>query len=211
MQKGYEDVTLDPETSNTFEIGYKKAFGDVSYLEISTYYMTIDDTIVRYKNSVTGDYYYANGGSTLHRGVEFSLAAKMSEELSTKIAYSYSRHNYRDDPQYGSNEMQQAPNHLGNFRLVYSPLSLRGLKVMGEYIYVGPWWLDDAHAGGRYEGYSTGNLKAEYRYTKEWKFFAKVTNITDERYATRARYAWGKTDYTPGDPREFYAGLEYRW
>ncbi len=211
MQKGYEEVTLDPETSNTFETGYKRAFKNGNYVEISTYYMTIDDTITRYRNDTTGDYYYANGGSTLHRGLELTLVAKMSEELSCKVAYSYSRHNYRDDPKYGSNEMQQAPNHLGNLRLIYSPASAKGLKIMGEYVYVGPWWLDDAHYGGRYEGYSTGNLKTEYRYNKEWKFFAKVTNISDERYATRARYAWGKTDYTPGDPRELYAGLEYRW
>ncbi len=211
MQKGYEEVSLDPETSNTFEIGFKKLFGTKGYFELATYYMTIDDTIVRYRNDVTGDYYYANGGSTLHRGIELTLAAKMSEELSCKVAYSYSRHNYRDDPKYGSNEMQQAPNHLGNLRLIYSPSSVKGLKIMGEYVYVGPWWLDDAHRGGRYEGYSIGNLKADYSYDSHWRFFAKVNNITDERYASRARYAWGKTDYTPGDPRELYAGLEYRW
>ena len=211
MQKGYEEVSLDPETSNTFEIGYKKLFGAKGYFELATYYMTIDDTIVRYRNDATGDYYYANGGSTLHRGIELTLAAKMSEELSCKVAYSYSRHNYRDDPKYGSNEMQQAPNHLGNLRLIYSPASVKGLKIMGEYVYVGPWWLDDAHTGGRYEGYSIGNIKADYSYDSHWRFFAKVNNITDERYASRARYAWGKTDYTPGDPRELYAGLEYRW
>ncbi len=211
MQKGYEEVSLDPETSNTFEMGFKKMFGTKSYTEIAAYYMTIDDTIVRYTNDITGDYYYANGGSTVHRGVEFTLAAQMSSEWSTKVAYSYSRHNYDDDPTYGDNEMAQAPNHLGNLRVIYSPIAVNGLKVMGELQYVGPWWLDDAHKGGKYEGYTTGNLKAEYRRDAHWKFFAKVTNITDERYATRARYAWGKTDYTPGDPREFYAGLEYRW
>ena len=211
MQKGYEEVSLDPETSNTFEVGFKRAFSKRSFLELSAYYMTIDDTIVRYKNDATGDYYYSNGGSTVHRGVEFTLAVKMSEELSSKVAYSYSRHNYSDDPEYGSNEMGQAPNHLGNLRLIYSPLAVKGLKIMGEYRYVGPWWLDDAHDGGRYEGYSIGNLKAEYRYDESWNFFAKATNITNEKYASRARFAYGKTDYTPGDPRMFYAGLEYRW
>ncbi|WP_457593493.1 TonB-dependent receptor [Hydrogenimonas sp.] len=211
MQKGYEEVSLDPETSNTFEMGFKKMFGAKSYTEIAAYYMTIDDTIVRYRNDITGDYYYANGGSTVHRGIEFTLAAQMSEEWSTKLAYSYSRHNYDDDPKYGSNELSQAPNHLGNLRLIYAPVSVKGLRLMGEYQYVGPYWTDDAHDGGRYEGYSIGNLKADYRHDAHWRFFAKVTNITDEKYASRARYGWGKTDYTPGDPREFFAGLAYKW
>ncbi|WP_457597916.1 TonB-dependent receptor [Hydrogenimonas sp.] len=211
MQAGYEEVSLDPETSNTFETGIKKMFGDKSYLELAAYYMTIDDTIVRYKNSVTGDYYYANGGSTVHRGVELSALAELSQEWSLKAAYSYSRHNYDDDPTYGNNEMAQAPNHLGNLRLLYTPARAKGLRLMAEYQYVGSWWMDDEHEGGRYDGYQIGNLKADYRYDAHWSFFAKVTNITDEKYASRARYAWGKDDYTPGDPRMFYGGLAYRW
>ncbi|MCF6201282.1 MAG: TonB-dependent receptor [Hydrogenimonas sp.] len=211
MQKGYEEVTLDPETSNTFEIGYKRAFSTKSYAEIAVYYMSIDDTIVRYINDINGDYYYDNGGNTIHRGVEFTLAVQMSSEWSAKVAYSYSRHNYDRDPTYGENEMGQAPNHLGNLRLFYSPENIKGLKIMGEFQYVGPWWTDDAHDGGKYDGYSVGNLKADYKFDSNWRFFAKVMNITDEKYATRARFAYGKYDYTPADPREFYAGLEYRW
>ena len=37
--------------------------------------------------------------------------------------------------------------------------------------------------------------------------FAKANNIMDERYAVTAT----NRGMTPGDPRQFYAGLEYRW
>jgi len=82
---------------------------------------------------------------------------------------------------------------------------------MGEYQYVGSYWKDDAHTVEKYDGYSIGNLKADYAYSKNLLIFTKLTNITDERYAVSASYAYGKSDYTPGDPRQFYIGAEYKW
>jgi len=211
MKAGYENVNLDPETSNTYEIGLKKYFDSKSYVELATYYMSIDDTITRYTNDVTQDYYYNNGGSTIHQGVELSALAQMTKDFATRIAYSYSKHNYDNDSRYGDGEIANAPNNLGNLRLIYTPTYLKGLRMMAEYIYVGSYWMDDDHTAGKYEGYDIGNLKADYIYNKNIRMFAKVTNITDEKYAVSARYAYGRSDYTPADPRQFYAGLEYRW
>ena len=211
LKAGYENVTLEPETSNTYEIGLKKAFNKKTSLELSGYYMTIDDTITRYKNDTTGDYYYDNGGSSIHKGVEVSLRADITKELATKLAYSYSKHNYDNDPTYGDNEMQQAPRTLANARLFYMPNYIHGLTLMGEWQYTSKWWMDDDHSVAQYKGYSIGNIKADYKLNKEMTFYAKVTNITDERYAVMANYAYGSDNYTPGDPRQFYAGLSYKW
>ncbi len=209
MKAGYQEVTLDPETTDTFEIGVKKLFGEKSYVELAVYYMTIDDTITRYTDG--GEYYYDNGGSTIHQGIEATVQLQLTDELSSHIAYSYSGHDYDDDPKYGDREMAKAPNHLANTRIVYSPTSIHGLSLMGEWQYVGTSLMDDDRKGGVYGGYSIGNVKADYVYDKNIRLFAKVNNITDERYAVSASYAYGKADYTPGDPRQLYAGFEYRW
>jgi len=211
MQKGYESVSLNPETSNTFELGVKKYFSKKSSVELALYYMSIDATITRYKNSVTKDYYYDNGGSTLHKGVELTLKSKLNSEYSANVSYSLSKHNYVNDAKYANNEMQQAPEQTGNFRLIYTPEALHALQAMAEYEYVSSWWMNDEHSVDRYKGYAIVNLKADYKYSKALKFFAKVTNITDERYAVMASYAYKKSDYTPADPRQFYAGIEYIW
>ena len=210
-QAGYESVEINPETSNTYEIGAKKEFSKKSYVELAAYYMTIDDTITRYANAVTGDYYYDNGGSTIHQGVEATLKSQLSEDFGTKLAYSYSKHNYKNDPTYGNNEMEQAPNHLGNARLIYAPSYAQGLTIMGEYQYTGSWWMDNDHLVDRYKGYGLGNLKVDYVYNKSVRVFGKIANVTDERYAVMANYSYGHGNYTPGDPRQFYAGLEYKW
>ncbi|WP_457744232.1 TonB-dependent receptor [Sulfurimonas sp.] len=207
VKVGYENIKLDPETSNTYEIGLKKQLGKKASFDIAAYYMTIDDTVVR--DSDTGG--YRNGGSTIHKGIELSMQANITKEWHSRVSYSYSRHNYDNDPTYGDNEMSAAPNHLANARLFYIPSALKGLTMMSEWQYVGPYWMDDAHDAGKYGGYSIGNFKTDYLYSKKLKFFAKVTNITDKRYAVTARYAYHKEDYTPADPRSFYAGIEYKW
>ncbi len=199
-------VNIDSETSNTYEVGIKKAF-DKSYVEVSTYFMTIDDTITKYSGTTVD--YYTNGGSSSHRGIEITAFAQMNEELGAKVAYSYSKHSFDNDTTYGSNEIAEAPNTTANGRLIYSPANIKGLTMMGEVQYVGSYWMDNANTK-KYNGYSIGHLKADYRYSDELSVFGKVTNITDKKYATSATLGWGEA-YTPGDPRQFFAGLEYRW
>jgi outer membrane receptor protein involved in Fe transport len=209
LKVGYEAVTLDPETTNTYEIGYKHQFNTQGFFDIALYYMTIDDTITRYEDS-DGIRYYDNGGSTIHKGIETTLDYQLFSSLATHIAYSYSKHNYDNNPEYGDNEMAEAPNHLANVRLIYTPTQVHGLRIMPEWQYVGSYWMDDAHTY-KYGGYSIGNLKTDYKYNKHLRLFGKITNITNKKYAVSARYAYGKTDYTPADPRGYYAGLEYKW
>ncbi len=203
------DVDLDSETTNTFEMGVKKEF-ETSYMELAGYYMTIDDTITRYEDDVTGLRYYDNGESTIHKGVEVTAFAQMTKEWGAKAAYSFSKHNFKDDQKYGDNEMAEAPEHTANARLIYTPTYLNGLSVMGEWVYVGSYWMDSENTK-EYKGYSIGNLKADYRVNDAVSVFGKVSNLTDERYATAATLGWGRESYTPGDPRQYYAGLEYRW
>ncbi|MDQ7066787.1 MAG: TonB-dependent receptor [Sulfurimonas sp.] len=209
VKVGYENINLEAEISDTYEIGVKKNFSKRTSVELAFYYMTIDGTILRDAN--TGG--YRNGGSSIHQGLEATLKSEITKEWESSLSYSYSMHNYDNDPTLGDNEISNAPNHLANARLSYIPSYLKGLRIMGEWQYVGEYWMDDDHTAsvGKYDGYSIGNLKADYEYSKKLSLFSKVTNITDERYAVNARYAYGKEDYTPADPRSFFAGLEYRW
>ncbi len=201
------NINIDSETSNTYEIGVKKEF-DKSYVEIAGYYMTIDDTITKY--TVPGVDYYANGGTTIHKGVEVTAFAQMTEELGAKAAYSYSKHQFKNDSKFKDNEQAEAPNTTANARLIYKPSYVSGLSVMGEWQYVGSYWMDNANTA-EYNGYSIGHFKADYRYSDALSVFGKVSNITDKRYATAATLNYGRSSYTPGDPRQFFAGLEYRW
>jgi len=197
---------LDPEVSDTFEVGYKLSSNN-HRLDAAIYYMTIDDTFTQRENT-DGDRYYENGGETQHKGVELTWLTKINEQFSTRLAYSYSEHEYVNDEEYGDNEQAAAPNDLANLRFIFSPKNVKGLQAIVELEHIGKYWLDNQNTK-TYDGYNVGHMKLHYQITKQLKVNAKINNFTNEIYAESASLSYGKEKYTPGAPRQFFAGLEY--
>jgi outer membrane receptor protein involved in Fe transport len=129
-----------------------------------------------------------------------------NEVFATALSASYSESNYVNDAQYNDNEMAGAPNTKANLRLFYTPNS--DLSVMAEVQYVSSYYMDDYNTH-KYDSYTVGNIKANYTVNKHLKLFGKVDNITDEKYAEKADYSYGRERYTPANPRMFYVGAEY--
>lgn len=200
------DFELEPEISDTYEVGYKLAMA-MHRLDLSLYLMTIDDTIVSREDS-SGDRYYVNSGKTEHKGIELSWLYKMSEQLSTRVAYSHSKHEFVNDEVYGNNEQAAAPNDTANLRFIYTPNYVQGLTTVLEVEHVGEYWLDDNNTR-TYSGYTVGHLKANYQVTEQLKLSAKVNNLADKIYAENARFSYGKEKYTPAAPRQLFAGIDY--
>ena len=207
MRTNNIDFSLDEEVTDTFEVGYKYRKGGHEFTT-AIYSLVIDDTIVRRENAF-GERYFVNGSKTLHRGLEFSLASKLSDEVTTKLAYSFSQHEFDGDDVYGDNEQQQAPENTANARLIYTPNQLSGLTTMFEWEHVGSYWLDDANTA-RYAGHDVGNIKMRYELDKNFTIFARVNNITDRLYAESAELAYGSERYTPAPPRQAFVGFEYK-
>jgi iron complex outermembrane recepter protein len=201
--------TLNPETTNTFEVGYKHK-GKQHAIQTAVYYMSIDDTITRYENS-SGDRYYDNGETTHHYGIETTLKSAFSKTWGSKVSYAYSQHKFgEDDPDYAGKEEEAAPNHITNAQLIMTPESVNGLKVVAEVQAVSSYFMDNDNTK-EYEGYIIGNIKAFYKLNKAWSFMARVTNITDKIYAEKASFAYGKEKYTPAGPREFLLSATYKF
>jgi outer membrane receptor protein involved in Fe transport len=202
------DFSLDEEVTNTFEVGYKFAYERHQFAS-SIYLLTIDDTIVERRFS-SNQRFYENGGKTEHRGIELSLTSKLSDEVTSHIAHSYSRHDYQNDEVFNSNEQAEAPNNVSNVRLVYSPKAIAGLSSMLEWEHVGSYWLDDAHAAGRYKGHDVANIKLNYQVSDKLNLTAKINNVTDRVFAESAQFRFGSERYTPGAPRQVFVGFDYK-
>ncbi len=167
-------------------------------------------TSLERRENTDGDRFYVNGDKTTHKGLELSLSSKLSSQFTTKLAYSYSKHEYDNDAVYGNNEQAAAPNHVSNARLIYKPKQVEGLTAMLEMEHVGSYWLDDNNTK-KYGGYEVGNLKVSYKPNKKVNLFTKVNNITDKTYAETGSISYGKEKYTPAAPRQFFVGFEYNW
>lgn len=211
-----EAKPVDPETSDTYEIGYKGNF-DVITFDAALYFMDVDDGIVHAYNDL-GQRYLTNASKVIHKGIELATLWQINEEFNLSVAYSKSKHEFDEDENYAGNEMKAAPDYIANVRLRYAPRFLSGFSSQLEWQSIGEYWMDDANSvdpeTGQdriYDGYSLINLKARYQVSNQLSFNARVLNLTDEVYAQEGEYRYGKNSWSPGAPRTVYIGMSYQW
>ncbi len=206
---------VDPETSDTYELGYKANWKTVTF-DTAIYYMDVDDGIVHAYND-NGQRYLTNAARVTHKGIEASVLWQINEQLNISTAYSQSKHEFDEHEKYAGNEMSAAPDYIANVRVRYMPAFLQGFTAMLELQSIGEYWLDDANSQDDEgndrieEGYTIGNLKARYQVSKQFSLHARILNVTDEEYVQEASYRYGKTKFSPGAPRTAYVGLSYNW
>jgi outer membrane receptor protein involved in Fe transport len=77
-------------------------------------------------------------------------------------------------------------------------------------VHLGSYWLDQANTE-KYGGYETFNLRMNHQVTAEFNVYARVMNLTDEKYATAAALSRGNPEFAPAMPRTFYAGIDFKF
>ena len=207
---------VDPETSNTYEIGYKGNFENITF-DGALYFMDVDDGIVHAYND-QGQRYLTNASRVLHKGIELSTLWLINEEINLSVAYSKSKHDFDEHEKYSGNEMRMAPDYITNVRLRYLPSYLAGFSSQLELQSIGEYWMDDANSTDPesgldriYDGYSIVNVKARYQLNQQISFNARIINLTDKVYAQEAEYRYGRNSWSPGAPRTAYVGMNYQW
>ncbi len=212
-----EAKPVDPEKSDTYEIGYKGNFENITF-DAAIYYMDVDDGIVHAYNEDSGYRYLTNASRVLHKGIELSTLWVITEEVNLSIAYSKSKHEFDEHEKYSGNEMRMAPDYITNVRLRYLPNYLEGFSSQLELQSIGEYWMDDDNStdldtglARTYDGYSIVNLKARYQLSKQVSFHARILNLTDKVYAQEGEYRYKNNAWSPGAPRTAYIGMNYQW
>lgn len=206
---------VDPETSDTYEIGYKGNFDNITF-DAALYFMDVDDGIVHVYNE-QGQRYLTNASRVLHKGIELSTLWVITDEFNLSVAYSKSKHEFDEHENYSGNEMRMAPDYITNVRLRYLPSYLAGFSSQLELQSIGEYWMDDANStddtgiARKDDGYSIVNLKARYQLNDKVSFHARIRNLTDKVYVQGAEYRYGKNSWSPGAPRTAYIGMNYQW
>jgi len=211
-------VDLEPVKADNIETGIRGKFPRVLNYELSVYYMTKRDDILTYEH-LDRTRETMNAGKTLHRGVEAGLHTPDNLPLIFSVSYSYNKHTYEDwkpssTVDYSGNEMSSAPREIANTRLNYRSKLLQGANLELEWVRLGSYWMDDANTH-KYPGHDVLNLRGNLALSKTFQLFARLMNLTDERYATSSAYkaaapAFGRPEqfeYAPGMPRTLYAGI----
>lgn len=211
---------LDPSKFNNYEIGSWLSFLDNKiYIDLAAYYLKGKDEVVSVTIMEDGvsKSENRNAGETKHYGLEYLLRIKPVDQFNFRISGSYSKHEYTDfvtkivdgEPSvdYSGNEMKGAPAWVNNAELSYYPNFAKGLRMSLEWQHVGEYYTDDSNKN-TYEGYDVFNARLGYKRS-HWQIWVNILNIADDLYATKADTSWGKTTYTPGNPRTFNIGIEF--
>ncbi len=191
--------------------------------EVVLYQMDIKDALV-VRQTPDGQTYFANGGSTLHRGIEALLAVRLPlRELELTPAVQYTLGDYQfdefvsNDIDFSGKQLPGAPRHRLLTRVDLRKFNRWSMRLILDV--TDRQALDDANSGFA-DGYSLLHWRGHYDFPLNWgklRLFGGVNNIFDARYASmlqiNARGFGGALPryYYPGLPRYVYFGVRIQW
>ncbi len=207
-------LSLKPIKADQSEIGVRGRAAGWQY-DAVVYLLRKRNDLVSQRDLATNATVNVNAGETEHKGVELGLGRAFTEHWRFDTALSYARHTYVDwvtnAADFSGKDMETAPRWLTNTRLSWH--SGTGTRAQLEWVRVGSYWLEAGNdpAFGKYEGHDLLNLRVHHQVNQQLGVFARVMNLTDERYADTASVSSNTPVYSPGLPRAWYAGLELAW
>ncbi len=202
LQKQQVVGEIDSEEINSTEIGVRGVSDKLQY-EVVIYHMTKNNFFFRDAQGLN-----VTDSETSHQGLELGINYDISHNISLAVNYSYGQHEYESDRLNSGvikgNEIDTAPKHLANTRLIWLPTTDTKLEL--EWLHMGDYYLDPANEH-EYAGHNLWQLRGSLQLNSQVKLFARVENLTDEKYASRADYAFNSYRFFGGQPRALHLGM----
>jgi len=195
---------IESEQLNSAELGLRGVSNKLTY-EAIVYYMTKDNFFFRDADGLN-----VTDGETSHQGFELSIDYKLTEHLSMALNYSYGQHEYEFDRASSGvrkgNEIDTAPKQLGNVRIAWQPNDQSKLEL--EWLHMGESYLDPSNEH-LYAGHDLLQLRGSMQIKHNIRLFARIENLSDEKYAGRPDYAFGSYRFFGGQPRALHVGASF--
>jgi len=214
---------LDPTTFNNYELGgWMSLLKNKIYIDFAVYSLHGENEVVSVSTKIDGitTRENKNVGETTHQGIEFGIKVKPIKSLTIRYNTAFSKHEYTrfitktvdgvisENNDFSGHKMPGAPEWVSNAGIDYNMPFLKGFRIGAEWQHVSEYFTDELNKY-TYKGYDTLNTRLGYD-TTHFGIWMNIMNLTDELYATRANTAWGKTTYTPGNPKTIVVGLKYK-
>lgn len=211
---------LEAATFDNYEIGGWLTFSDQKWrVEYSLYSMDGKNELLNIRQP-DNSFDYRSAGKTRHKGVEFAINYKPSQQLNIRVGGTAAQHTFVDfkvSEKEGDSvknldgkEMPSAPKWVGNSEVNYYPKWLPNFRIAAEWQYVSSWYQDQVNTV-KYDGYNVFNGRIAYKI-KGVEAYLNVMNFTDKLYAynvTRGNTSTSQPTYTAAAPRTFVFGLQY--
>jgi len=205
-QQGVAEAEV--ETLDSFELGVRGQLSDGAFIyDVAAYTADKDNFFFRDSDGLN-----VTDGSTRHQGIEIAALWQMSEQFSFAGNLSWSDQTYTFDRIVGNgsevildgNEVDSAPEWLANAALTWLPNDKYTVIVSADY--VGEYFTNPANTQD-YPGHLIGNLRVSRALDGGNELYLIVRNLTDEKYADRADFAFGNERFFPGEPINITVGF----
>ena len=217
-------IGLDAQRAWQYEIGARGRRVGLGW-EVSVYDIELRDEILNinvqpFPNAPFTVPTYRNADRTRHLGVEAGLAwhlpdgvflrgSRDLDHVTARLAYTYGRFTYVDDPTYDGNDIPGAQRHHLNAELKYGHPS--GVSIAPQVEWVPQSYFVNSDNTAKNDAWATLGLRAEWDIARAGvTAFVEGRNLLDARYSASVQVdnAAGRY-YEPADRRTLYAGL--RW
>ncbi len=207
LQNTQSVADLDAVEIDSAEIGLEGAANAWQYT-VTAYYMDKDNEIITDSARLN-----LNDSHTQHRGLEFSGALDLNDQWRLSGAYNLARHTYENDAISGGvningNDVDTAPRKFGSFQLRWQPMQTLFTEL--EWVNSGPYYSNPENLN-KYEGHDILNLRTRWLATSDITLALNILNLTDEKYAERADFAFGRDRYFPGEPLRAFFSVNWKF
>ncbi|MCT2531294.1 TonB-dependent receptor [SAR92 clade bacterium H921] len=208
LQRAQQITDLDSESVESLEIGISGSAQALNY-KVAFYHMEKDHVIYR-----DSGYFNVSDGNTEHQGVELELDYVLNEQWSFGLSATEARHTYLNSTVLSGvnirgNDIDTAPRRFSSARLTWAPTVQHNVEL--EWQSMGSYQLNPENLH-QYEGHDLVHLRAGWIVSDTLRFYANVSNLTDENYAERADYTtFSQERYFPGTPRSLQVGVQWAW
>ncbi len=230
---GVDLKPMPPTRGQTYETGVKSSLNDGKLQLSLSYYNTKLTNVALYSTSgATSSCCYTNAGTDYTQGVDLEIAGQLARGWQIQFGYSENRNKVNTayyqanlTTGYPTTLNSQQPKHQLKFWTSYELTDrLAGLTVGGGLRFESSRFTEGTVCSiaadpvtGECAGttdyfsftqpsYAVADLRAGYRFSKNWEGALNITNVTDTRYFTTAGSASSGNYY--GEPRAFRLSLK---
>jgi len=208
----FRTPALEAQTAVTAEAGWRGRRGDLSW-DAVLYHSWVRNELLSLRDVTGASLGAINADKTVHAGLELGLGARLSEQFTARLAYTYQDFHFVDDPVRGNNRLAGAPRHIIHAMLQWQPTSDWRMQTAVRW---NPERTPVDNMNTLFaDPYVVVDLRAEYQLDKTFTIFGEITNLFNETYASSTlivdQASRDQAAFLPGDGRAFYAGIKARF
>ena len=206
-----EDVSFNPEYSINYEWGLKSEMLDNKLTaNLALFYIDWKDQQVYQPVPSGHGAMLKNAGTTVSKGVEFSLTARPATNLQLWANMGYNNvifTDYKKDTKtdYSGNKLPYIPEYTGSAGASYTQRLngnfLKSIALSANYQYIGKFYWNDANSAFQ-DSYGLLSANINFNTSKHFNFGVYAKNLLNADYNSYYFEALHKSYVQPGNPMQ---------